>query len=73
MATARKVQLIPENSGVFNLNKPSVESAEMASRLLQQNHEVNEPYLVLAQIRQECLTHDFRNMYVIIVTDDYNL
>jgi hypothetical protein len=41
MATSRKVQLSPEVSGVFSLAKPSEESAQMASRLLQENHEVN--------------------------------
>ncbi|OBT59343.1 hypothetical protein VE04_00264 [Pseudogymnoascus sp. 24MN13] len=39
MATSRKVQLSPEVSGVFSLAKPSEESAQMASRLLQENHE----------------------------------
>lgn len=41
MATSRKVQLSPEESGVFSLSKPSPESAHTASRLLQENHEVN--------------------------------
>lgn len=40
MATSRKVQLSPEDSGVFSLGKPSAESAQTASRLLQENHEV---------------------------------
>ncbi|KFY85054.1 hypothetical protein V500_08756 [Pseudogymnoascus sp. VKM F-4518 (FW-2643)] len=40
MATSRKVQLSPEDSGVFSLTKPSLESAQTASRLLQENHEV---------------------------------
>ncbi|KFY18225.1 hypothetical protein V492_00045 [Pseudogymnoascus sp. VKM F-4246] len=39
MATSRKVQLSPEDSGVFSLNKPTAESAQTASRLLQENHE----------------------------------
>lgn len=41
MATSRKVQLSPENAGVFSLAKPSQESAQTASRLLQENHEVD--------------------------------
>jgi hypothetical protein len=40
MATARKIQLTPKDSGVFSPTKSSIESAEMASRLLQENHEV---------------------------------
>lgn len=41
MATSRKVQLSPEQSGVYSLSKPSLESAQTASRILQENHEVN--------------------------------
>ncbi|KFY31431.1 hypothetical protein V493_01116 [Pseudogymnoascus sp. VKM F-4281 (FW-2241)] len=39
MATSRKVQLSPKDSGVFSLAKPTLESAQTASCLLQENHE----------------------------------
>jgi hypothetical protein len=41
MATPRKVQLSPEDAGVFSLAKPTAETAQTASRILQENHEVN--------------------------------
>lgn len=41
MATSRKVQLSPEDAGIFSIAKPSPESAQTASRILQENHEVN--------------------------------
>lgn len=41
MATARKIQLTPAEAGVFSTEKPTQESADAASRILQENHEVN--------------------------------
>lgn len=45
MATARKVQLTTADTGVFSIEKATQESAETASRILQENHEVRQTSL----------------------------
>jgi len=50
MATARKVQLTTVDTGVFSVEKATEESAETASRILQENHEVRETSLTDAPL-----------------------